>query len=429
MACLRRVERLGGGHRSRFGDHEVGAGRNPVGQLLHLAVDHDVTRRPKRLPQGGDVLALRIGHEQLDVQRTHAPKVSWAGARGRGARDMRVSCAPMTQLLDIPSLAPGNDVHHPLMVIDVDAKAGEHPRTTLTFGNRTGHIVSAPFWAGRDDQIRGIAKGMLVQVVGKVTSYRDSNQLEAVSVRVLPKGSVPLADLVPSVGPVDKYWQFIDETREKLTAARLRAVLDLFYRDEAFRERYEQCPGAPGTGHHAMLGGLLQHTYEVLVIGRQIARVAKADIELVVAGVLLHDIGKLDCYSWKSGAFDTTERGRLVGHVVQGVIMLQHAIERAASPPCTPQEQLILEHFILSHHGKLEFGAPVKPLTLEAEILHFADDASAKTASIIEAYALKENFPEGEGISAKKIWQLDGRWMYKAKMDFGRDESRETTDA
>ena len=146
----------------------------------------------------------------------------------------------MTQFLDIPSLSPGDDVHHPLVVLDVTAKGGEHPRTTVLFGNRTGRIESAPFWAGRDEMIRGLAKGMLVQVVGKVTTYRDSVQLEAVSVRALPKGSVPLADLVPSVGPVDKYWQFIDDTRDKITAPRLRAVLDLFYRDAAFRERYEQ---------------------------------------------------------------------------------------------------------------------------------------------------------------------------------------------
>jgi 3'-5' exoribonuclease len=101
--------------------------------------------------------------------------------------------------------------------------------------------------------------------------------------------------------------------------------------------------------------------------------------------------------------------------------MLQQAVAGAAEPPCMPRELLLLEHFILSHHGKLEFGAAVKPLTLEAEILHFADDASAKTASINEAYALRENFPADDGISAKKIWQLDGRWMFKAKMDFGRE--------
>jgi 3'-5' exoribonuclease len=327
----------------------------------------------------------------------------------------------MAQILDIPALAPGDDVHHPLVVADVDVRGGDHARTTITFSNRTGQIVSAPFWAGRDEMIRGVAKGMLVQVVGKVTAYRDCNQLDAVSVRALPKGSVPLADLVPSVGAVDKYWQFIDEKRAEITAPRLRAVLDLCYADDEFRQQYEACPGSPGTGHHARLGGLLQHTCEVLAIALQISRVAKADIELVIAGVLLHDIGKLECYSWESGAFDTTERGRLVGHVVQGVIMLQRAIARASSPPCTEAEQLILEHLILSHHGKLEFGSPVKPLTLEAEILHFADDASAKTASIAEAYASREFFPDGAGVSTKKIWQLDGRWMFKSRATFGRE--------
>ena len=427
LGCIERLRDRQGG---ALGDHEVGAWSNPVRQVPHFAVHHHMTGRTKRLAQGDDILPLRIGEEQLDVERTHAKKLvrsRKSGSRQAGILSRRPvhvlptpDSRPMTQLLDIPSLAAGDDVHHPLLVVDVAARGGDHPRTTLTFGNRTGRIESAPFWSGRDDMIRGISKGMLVQVVGKVTTYRDANQLEATSVRQLPRGEVSLSELAPSVGPVDKYWQFVDEQRDKLTAPRLRAVLDLFYRDDAFRQRYEQCPGAPGTGHHALLGGLLQHTCEVLAIALQIARVAKADVELVVAGVLLHDIGKIESYSWETGVFDTTERGRLVGHVVQGVIMLQQAILRAPSEPCTAQEQLILEHFILSHHGKLEFGAPVKPLTLEAEILHFADDASAKTASINEAYGLKENFPDGDGMSAKKIWQLDGRWMFRSKMDFGR---------
>ena len=327
----------------------------------------------------------------------------------------------MTQLLDIPALAPGDDVHHPLVVLELVAKGGDHPRTTLLLGNRTGRIESAPFWAGRDEMIRGLSKGMLVQVVGKVTTYRDSVQLEAMSVRPLPKDAIPLADLVPSVGPVEKYWQFIDEARDKLLAPRLRSVIDLFYRDETFRERYEQCPGAPGTGHHAQLGGLLQHTCEVLAIGRQIARVARADEELVVAGALLHDIGKIESYSWESGVFDTTERGRLVGHVVQGVIMLREALQRVSPPPCTPDEHLLLEHLILSHHGQLEFGSPVRPLTLEAEILHFADDASAKTASITDAYNSRELFPGEARVSTKRVWSLDNRWIFKAKLDFGRN--------
>lgn len=335
----------------------------------------------------------------------------------------------MAQILDIPTLAPGDDVHHPLVVLELISRGGDHPRTTLLLGNRTGRIESAPFWAGRDEMIRGLAKGTLVQVVGKVTTYRESTQLEATSVRPLPRGAVPLADLVPSVGAVDKYWQFIDEAREKLQAPRLRATIDLFYRDNAFRERYEQCPGSPGSGHHAKLGGLLQHTCEVLAIGRQIARVAHADEELLVAGALLHDIGKLDCYRWESGVFDVTERGRLVGHVVQGVNMLRDAILSASPTPCTPDEHLLLEHLILSHHGQLEYGSPVRPATLEAEILHFADDASAKTASISDAYVNPDFFPGDARVSAKKVWSLDNRWMFRAELDFGRnseDVRRET---
>lgn len=330
----------------------------------------------------------------------------------------------MEQLLDITSLAAGTEIHHPLLVLEVTARGGDHPRTTLMLGNRTGRIETAPFWAGRDEMIRGLSAGMIAQVVGKTTTYRDALQLEVTSIRPLPKGSLPLSDLAPSVGPVDRYWQFIDEGRARLTAPRLAAVLDLFYADEAFRERYEQCPGAPGTGHHAAIGGLLQHTCEVAAIGRQMARVAKADEELVFTASLLHDIGKTECYTWESGVFGTNERGRMVGHVVQGVLMLRDAMARAGTPPCLPDEQLLLEHLILSHHGQLEFGSPVRPLTLEAEILHFADDASAKTASISEAYASREFFPDDARVSTKRIWQLDNRWMVRMPTDFGRSAPR-----
>jgi 3'-5' exoribonuclease len=326
----------------------------------------------------------------------------------------------MASMLDINALTAGDEVHHPFLIMDVTTRGGDHPRTTLVFGNSTGRIESAPFWAGRDDTIRGVQKGMVVQVVGKVTTYRDGLQLDAASVRPLPNGTIPWAELVPSVGSVEKYWQFVDETVGKIAAPRLRAVLELFYSDDEFRARYGECPGAPGTGHHAVLGGLLQHTCEVVHIGRQIARVAKADEELVTAGALLHDIGKTECYSWESGTFETTERGRLIGHVVQGVNMLRTAISCASPTPCTPDEHLILEHMILSHHGQLEYGSPVRPQTLEAEILHFADDASAKTASIGDAYRSRELFPANTGFSSRKIWQLDNRWFYKGRMDFGR---------
>jgi 3'-5' exoribonuclease len=323
-------------------------------------------------------------------------------------------------MLDIPTLAAGDAVHHPLLVLDLLHRGGDHPRTTVVFGNRTGRIESAPFWAGRDEAIAGLAKGVIAQVVGTVTTYRDALQLEAKSVRALPKGSVELADFVPSVGPVEKYWQYLDDVRHKLTAPRLRAIADLFFADEAFRERFERCPGAPGVGHHALLGGLLQHVSEVVSIGRQMARVARADEELVAVAAMLHDIGKLESYTWEKGIFDTTERGRLAGHVVIGAMMFREALAAAGTPPCTDEEAMILEHLILSHHGRLEFGSPVRPMTLEAEILSMADDASAKTASIGESYASGELFPGDARLSTRRVWQLDNRWLFRLSADFGR---------
>jgi 3'-5' exoribonuclease len=389
-----------------------------------------MTRSRQGTLEQGDILTVGVGNQQLDVERTHSASYSDAQAPGEPARRRRrllsrrtIRIPGMTAPLDIAALRPGDEIQHTMLLVDVVARGGEHPRTTLVFGHRTGKIESAPFWAGRDEMIRGLARGMVVQVLGKVTTYRDATQLETISVRALPKGSVSLADLVPSVGSTEKYWQFVDDLRARITAPRLTATLDLFYADSAFRDRYDQCPGAPGTGHHALLGGLLQHTCEVLAIGRQIARVAHADEELVVAGALLHDIGKTLSYSWEGGVFETTERGRLVGHVVDGVLMLRDAVHRTAAPTCTPDELLLLEHFILSHHGALEYGAPVRPATLEAEILHFADDASAKTASIADAYQSTELFPAGARVSTKRVWQLDNRWMVRIAADFGRAET------
>ncbi len=127
-------------------------------------------------------------------------------------------------------------------------------------------------------------------------------------------------------------------------------------------------------GHHAVLGGLLQHTCEVATIGRSVAEACGADPDLVLAGALLHDIGKLEAYRWRAG-FETTEAGALLGHVALGLMMLRRRVAERPPPACTDAELLLLLHLIASHHGRLKFGAACPPMTLEAEVLHYADDA------------------------------------------------------
>ena len=99
--------------------------------------------------------------------------------------------------------------------------------------------------------------------------------------------------------------------------------------------------------------------------------------------------------------------------------MLDRRVGKADPAPCTDRELALLHHLILSHHGKLEFGAAVQPMTLEAEVLHYADDASAKTASMAGALTDPDNFTGSGLVSTRSIWQLDRRRAYRGSSDWG----------
>jgi 3'-5' exoribonuclease len=323
----------------------------------------------------------------------------------------------MATPVDIPGLVIGGRIQDAFLVLEVEARttADGNPFTVLVLGNRTGRISTEPFWLERQDEVAGIRRGHVVQVVGEVVAFRDRKQVRVTSLRPLPEGMVDPTGLLPSVGGAEKYWETLDGWRREIKKPRLASVVELFYGDDDFRRRYEQCP-ASLHGHHAAIGGLLKHTTEVAAIARTIARACGADQELVLAGVLLHDIGKLEAYSWRGG-FAYTEAGSLVGHVVLGALMLDRRLDEEPEPPCTETEREILLHLILSHHGRLEWGSPVMPLTLEAEVLHWADNASAKTASLADALRDAENFPQGAFSTALR--QLDYRRLYRGSSDWG----------
>jgi len=198
-------------------------------------------------------------------------------------------------------------------------------------------------------------------VIGEAGAYQGTPQLKVTSIRVLPKGSIDYADLQPSISAAErqKCWDSIDKWIGEIKGPRLRATVGLFYDDAEFRRSYEQCPAAT-VGHHAYLGGLLKHTVEVIFIGRNVAKIANADIDLVTAGILLHDIGKLEAYRW-DGVFAPTEKNVLYGHVVLGALELERRVRAATPMPCTAQELDILQHLVLSHHGVLEFGPRYAP--------------------------------------------------------------------
>ena len=208
------------------------------------------------------------------------------------------------------------------------------------------------------------------------------------------------AESLPSIdGGVTRLWGWVDKVRAGVESRTLRRVLDLFFADDGFRLQFERTPGSIGV-HHAKLGGLLLHTYEVTNIAGQTARrmaaglARRVNVDLVVTGALLHDIGKVEAYEIGPMGFTYTPCGLLLGHVVLGCLMLERRLAALGRSVCTEGELLDLQHIILSHHGALELGSPVRPMTAEAEIVRWADEASAKASDMMESL-------EGPGPSVK----------------------------
>jgi 3'-5' exoribonuclease len=324
--------------------------------------------------------------------------------------------------LQIPALDPGARVQHELLVRERAEKrtnSGD-PFVILTLGNSTGTIETAPIWSDKLAWAAGAETGRVVQAIGEVSLYGRNGQLKrqlalTAPLRVLPLERFRAEEFLPSIDEsVELLWARLDKARASVRSATLRAVLDLVFRDDDFRVRFERAPGSTA-GHHAKLGGLLQHTMEVVNIAVTAAKsVRKASHDLVVAGALLHDVGKVEAYEITSAGFGYTPCGLLLGHVVLGALMLERRVAAAgasgtsAAPVCSDGQLLELQHMILSHHGKLEFGSPVPPMTPEAEIVHWADEASAKATDMFDALEDRDLWPDGDEFS-KRVWRLDRR--------------------
>jgi 3'-5' exoribonuclease len=321
--------------------------------------------------------------------------------------------------LVLPELAYGDRVQHVLRVVErseQSTRTGD-PFVRFTLGNASGQIETSPIWSDKlaEGWADGAEAGAIVQAIGRISRYQSKRQLELTApLRVLPMESVRIEEFLPSIdGDVTKLWDALDRYRAEITSPKLRRVLALFFTDDAFRLRFERVPASLG-GHHAKLGGLLLHVWEVARIARGIAQTVRANVDLVTAGALLHDIGKVEAYDVTSAGFSRTAAGHLLEHVVLGCLMLERRLVSLDPELCSADERLELQHFILSHHGALEFGSPVRPLTLEAEILHWADEASAKSNDMTEALDDADAFADGEQFATlKRLWRVDNRRVWR----------------
>ncbi|MFP4249244.1 MAG: 3'-5' exoribonuclease YhaM family protein [Armatimonadota bacterium] len=252
------------------------------------------------------------------------------------------------------------------------SKPGQY--LSLTLADATGQIT-ARMWDDAEEAAALFSEGDAVTVRAVVEEYRGQKQLVIEKLKAAEQKEMDAADLVPaSQRDVDELRERLLEIVASVSNPHLKALLDEFFGDPDFVDCFCRAAGAKAL-HHSHLGGLLEHTIGVLEVLETVARVhPELDRDLLMAGGLLHDLGKvteLECRA----SIEYTDTGRLVGHTVLTDRMVNKAIDRIEGFP----EELAnrLTHLLLSHHGQREYGAPVLPMTAEACALHYADNLDA----------------------------------------------------
>jgi len=241
--------------------------------------------------------------------------------------------------------------------------------------DRTGSI-QANMWDATEQMFESFQSNDFVKVRGRVEVYQGRQQLRIDAIRYLDESAVDFSEFVRSTS------EDPEELLERLRVAageirdlNLRKLVMSFLEDESFVEKLKRTPAAVSY-HHPFLGGLLEHTANVVKLADFISREYEfLNRDLMIAGAILHDLGKVEELAIDK-SLRYTDRGELVGHVVLGALMVE---ERARRIEGFPEELLnIVEHMVVAHHGEREFGSPKVPLFPEAIALYTLDNLDAK---------------------------------------------------
>jgi 3'-5' exoribonuclease len=291
------------------------------------------------------------------------------------------------------------------------------PYLNLILGDKTGQLEGR-VWEPNDPRIaKDFERGDVVKARGSASRFDDRLQMKVDQLRVALPNEVDKTDLMPSTTQdVGVLWRALLSFIASFHNADLKLLLSTMLADPALAEAFREAPAAKQL-HHAWLGGLLEHVVSLLTLADRIApHYPLLDRDLLLTGVILHDIGKVHELSWEIG-FEYTVEGSLLGHIQMGAALTERTIDSLPNFP--PRLKTLVLHMILSHHGKLEFGSPKLPMTPEALALSFIDDLDAKMQAIQNEFdkCIREGKSADE--MTGKVWALDQRQMLNTKRWLG----------
>jgi len=246
---------------------------------------------------------------------------------------------------------------------------------SLQLGDRTGEL-DAKMWDNVTEVMDSFDRDDFVKVKGLVQVFHNRPQLTVHKVRRLDESEIDFADYFPaSLRDPDEMWEELRANVAGCANPHLKALLEAMLDDPDIAARFRRAPAAKHI-HHAFLGGLLEHVLSVCALARMaVSHYPNLDGDLLLAGVVLHDIGKIYELNYERG-FSYSSDGQLIGHI--SIAMRMVAEKLRAIPDFPPPLRSLVEHMILSHHGHLEFGSPKLSMFPEALALHYLDDLDSK---------------------------------------------------
>jgi 3'-5' exoribonuclease len=245
----------------------------------------------------------------------------------------------------------------------------------LILTDRTGSI-EARMWDDAADASPEFDQGDVVKVRAQVCRYNERLQMKIERIRAALDHEYDPVDFLPATREdIDALWSELNRYVDSFRDLDLKALLRAFLDDPEVATAFRQAPAARAM-HHAFLGGLLEHVVSLMGLCDLAARhYPEVHRDLLLTGAMLHDIGKLRELAWRR-SFDYTIEGQLLGHITIGLGMIEKKLETLPNFP--PRLRVLIEHLVLSHHGRYEFGSPKLPMVPEAILLHYLDDLDAK---------------------------------------------------
>lgn len=273
--------------------------------------------------------------------------------------------------------------------------------------------MPARMWSFEDGDINAIAATGFVYVTGHTQTYNESVQFIIETIRAWEVSEAELAELLPMTEKdLDEMMSELRGLLGSLSHPAMQALANAYLNDEALMGNFKLAPAAT-TLHHAWLGGLLEHTLQLMKIADTILPLyPQLNRDIVLMGLFLHDLAKTAELTWEKG-FQYTDDGQLIGHIVRGAIWLQFkaAIAAKESGERLPSDALrVLQHIIVSHHGLPEYGAAKVPATPEAIFISQLDDLDARTQlALSNVRDMRDDSAGGDAAWTEKVWALNTR--------------------